>query len=93
MDTTTTVMHCTSRKKGLFVIKPFPLHVTGKKETMRAIITILPTGDGQKRPIDNPLLCSRWSLDQPGSMDKPHIVCQTLMFEPPGAHSRITGMR
>ena len=53
--------------------------------------TIVPTGDGQKRPLDNPLQCSRGVLDQPGSMDKPQIVCQmtlsqTLLFEPPGAH-------
>ena len=59
--------------------------------------TIVPTGDGQKRPLDNPLQCSRGVLDQPGSMDKPQIVCQmtlsqTLLFEPPGAHSRATGM-
>ena len=61
------------------------------------VCTIMPTGDGQKRPLDNPLQCSRGSLDQPGSMDKPQIVCQmtlsqTLLFEPPGAHSRATGM-
>ena len=36
-------------------------------------------------------------LDQPGSMEKPQIVCQvtfsqTLLFEPPGAHSSATGM-
>ena len=59
--------------------------------------TIVPTGDGQKQPLDNPLQCSRGVLDQPGSMDKPQIVCQmtlsqTLLFEPPGAHSRATGM-
>ena len=53
----------------------------------------MPTGDGQKRPLDNPLHCFGGLLDQPGSMEKPQIVCQmtlslTLLFEhtqePPG---------
>ena len=61
------------------------------------ICTLLPKGDGQKGQFNNLLKCPRGLLDHPGSMEKLQIVCQmtlsqTLLFEPPRAHSRATWM-